>query len=62
MRPPVSKGPHISQTEKSKAKEWKMVQTSCWSKWNQGWVRSKRRRTLRWVTMTPLGLPVEPEV
>ena len=61
-RPPCSRAPHISHTEKSKAQEWNSVQTSAVPKSNHGRVVSNSRATFRCVTTTPLGRPVEPEV
>ena len=61
-RPPYSSAPHSSHTEKSKAMEWNSVHTSRAVNPNQGVVASNRRSTLRCVTTTPFGLPVEPDV
>jgi hypothetical protein len=61
-RPPNSSAPQISQTEKSKAAEWNIVQTSRAPKSNQWRVAENSRATLAWGTGTPLGRPVEPEV
>jgi hypothetical protein len=58
----VARAPQISQTEKSKAWEWKKVQASSGPKWNHRSVEARRRATFRWGTATPLGRPVEPEV
>ena len=40
-RPPHRSAPHISQTEKSKVKEWKSVQTSLSSNWKSPCVAEK---------------------
>ena len=61
-RPPCSNAPHISQTEKSNAKEWNRVQTSSGENRNVACVVVNNRATLPCVTMTALGCPVEPEV
>ncbi len=61
-RPPYSSAPQTSHTEKSKAYEWKSVHTSSAPKPNQWSVAVKSRTALAWVTTTPLGRPVEPEV
>ena len=61
-RPPWSSAPQISQTEKSKAAEWNIVQTSDGPKPNQWRVAENSRTALACGTGTPLGRPVEPEV
>ncbi|CNL92017.1 Uncharacterised protein [Mycobacterium tuberculosis] len=59
-RLPRSSAPQISHTEKSNAREWHCVQAPARGKpassEASSWV------TLRWVTATPLGTPVVPEV
>ena len=60
--PPVSQAPQISQTEKSKAKEWKKLQVSSGPRLNSFPEASIKASTLALLTMTPLGRPVEPEV
>lgn len=61
-RPPCSSGPQNSQTEKSKAYEWKSVHTSSGPKAKCAADVSKSRTTLECGMTTPLGRPVEPEV
>src|SRR5262245_49989996 len=61
-RLPYDSAPHSSQTEKSKASEWNSVQTSCGPKPNQPSVAPSSRIALAWLTPTPFGCPVEPEV
>src|SRR5215210_3129612 len=61
-RPPKARAPQISQTEKSNAKEWKRVQTSSGPKAKRSADAARRWATLAWVTGTPFGRPVEPEV
>ncbi len=60
--PPYSQAPQISQTEKSKANEWNRHHLSAALKLNQAFVALNNRATCRCSTITPLGLPVEPEV
>ncbi|SON63781.1 hypothetical protein MSIMFI_05312 [Mycobacterium simulans] len=61
-RPPCNSAPQISHTEKSNAYEWNCVHTcpgdSAWPTWSE----SKSCVTLCWVTATPLGTPVVPDV
>src|SRR5262245_15783470 len=64
-RAPRVRAPHISHTEKSKALEWVNVHTSAdpsgpSSRASHAAVNIAT--TLRWLTITPLGWPVEPEV
>lgn len=61
-RPPVSRQPQISHTEKSKALEWKNVHTSAAPSPKSARVARTRLSTLSWGTATPLGRPVEPDV
>src|SRR5262245_22949252 len=61
-RPPCSRAPQISHTEKSKAYEWNNDHTSSAVKPNQSRVAENRRTTLSCDTTTPLGWPVDPEV
>src|SRR5262249_32114349 len=59
---PWASAPKISQTEKSKAHEWRSVQTSDAVKSKSGSDAEKSRDRLWRVTSVPLGRPVEPEV
>lgn len=61
-RPPLSRQPQISHTEKSKALEWKRVQVSWGPSSKSSAVASTRATTLAWGTTTPFGRPVEPDV
>ncbi len=60
--PPYPNAPHNSHTEKSKAIEWNSVHTSPGTKSNHSRVADNNRAMLRCSTITPLGLPVDPEV
>ncbi len=59
--PPAISGHSSSKTETSKLSE---VEATTWSRRpaNRRAAQSARWATLRWVTTTPLGRPVEPEV
>src|SRR5690606_32485405 len=59
-RPPVSSGIHSSKTDRSKPCG-ECAGTAEWSPSAQRWSRVKAG-TSRWVTATPLGVPVAPEV
>jgi hypothetical protein len=61
-RPPCSSAPHISHTEKSKAYEWACVHTSSLLKRICSAMAVNMRSTLAWLSPTPFGLPVEPDV
>ena len=60
--PPYNKAPYISQTLKSKQWLWNIVQTSFSLNLNWNASLKKRRTILPCSTITPLGLPVVPEV
>src|SRR5882757_4007369 len=61
-RPPYDSAPNSSHTEKSKAYEWNSDHTSDRPNRYHSAVASSRRDRLRWLTPTPFGRPVEPEV
>ncbi|CAM3508462.1 hypothetical protein MYCO108962_23510 [Mycobacterium colombiense] len=61
-RPPCSSAPQISHTEKSKAYEWNWVHTWSADSVTPTACASNSRVTLRWLTATPLGTPVVPDV
>lgn len=54
--------PHISHTEKSKFVEWISNQRSCSFSWTTSVAASNSASRLAWLTGTPLGTPVVPEV
>ncbi len=54
--------PNSSHTDMSKLAEWNRDQTSCGPNPNQRSVAANSRVMLAWLTCTPLGLPVDPEV
>lgn len=60
--PPEVSGPQISQTEKSKAIEWNSVHRSAAPYPSAARPSASREARFPWVTVTPLGAPVEPEV
>ncbi len=60
--PPRSSGAHSSMTETSKAYECFIAHTWPPSRGSRSSVARSSRPTLAWVTPTPLGRPVEPEV
>ena len=59
---PCRRAPKISQTLKSKATEWNMQVASPGPRGWIGIVFPTKLTTLRWLTRTPLGTPVDPEV
>ncbi len=60
--PPCSRHPNISYMDTSNEQAWNRVHTSSGPRPYPSAVASSRLSTLRWVTRTPLGRPVEPEV
>ncbi|KAF0968342.1 hypothetical protein BPODLACK_03284 [Gordonia sp. YY1] len=61
-RPPARSAAQISPTDTSKAYEWNIDHTSSGVLSTSASSATSREITLSWVTTTPFGTPVDPEV